>query len=90
MNEWGDAQLYAWVREALESDGVREEVVEHVLGVLRHNEIDGSVLVLLDETDLKDLGIQKQVAHSLVASMHTEFNPTDTFIGGVLAHYHDH
>ena len=90
MNEWGDAQLYAWVREALESDGVREEDAEHVLGVLRHNEIDGSVLVLLDETDLKDLGIQKRVAHSLVASLHMEFNPTDTFIGGVLAHYHDH
>jgi hypothetical protein len=90
MNEWDDEQLYAWVREELKSDGLHEEEVEHVLAVLRHNEIDSSVLVLLDETDLKDLGIQKQVAHSLVASMHMEFNPTDTFIGDVHAHYHEH
>ena len=40
-----------------------------VLAVLRHNKIDSSVLVLLDETDLKDLGIQKQVALSLVAAL---------------------
>ena len=90
MDEWDDEQLYAWVREELKSDGLHEEEVEHVLAVLRHNKIDSSVLVLLDETDLKDLGIQKQVAHSLVASMHMEFNPTDTFIGDVHAHYHEH
>ena len=69
MDEWDDEQLYAWVREELKSDGLHEEEVEHVLAVLRHNKIDSSVLVLLDETDLKDLGIRKQVALSLVAAL---------------------
>ena len=53
MNEWDDEKLEAWIREELASDGVREEEVKHVLAVLRHNEIDSSVLVLLTAEDLK-------------------------------------
>ena len=68
--------------------GATAEEVSHVLAVLRQNEIDGSVLVLLEEEDLRDLGIPKAVARTLSAAVDLEFNPSDTFIADHYVHVH--
>ena len=77
MDEWDGRRLCAWVTMVLGNEAAG------VLGVLRHNAVGAEVLCLLDEEDMRDLGIRKELARTLHAAVCAEFTPSAEVVRAV-------